>query len=87
MDLSSPDYQKEREIIFDAIENGKVISSNHPSIFPELQRILAESLMSQKDILLCDMPELLLRMKIGANNSLKDMQDMFNAIMNSIAKK
>ncbi len=63
------------------------MSTNHPSIFPELERILVETVMSQREAVLFDMPELLLRMKIGANNSLKDLQDMFNAIMNSIAKK
>jgi len=33
------------------------------------------------------MPEILLRMKIGANHSLVELQDVFNAVMNSIAKR
>ena len=33
------------------------------------------------------MPEILLRMKIGATRSLKELQDAFNSIMNSIAKR
>ena len=71
----------------EAFGTGKVISNNHPTIFPELERILVETILSQREAVLFDMPEILLRMKIAANTPLKDLQDMFNAIMNSIAKK
>jgi hypothetical protein len=53
--------------------NGKVISTNYPSIFFELGRILIESVMNNKSTVLFDMPELLLRMKIGSSYSLKEM--------------
>ena len=33
------------------------------------------------------MPELLMRMQIGAKYSLKEMQEIFNEIMNKIVKK
>ena len=36
---------------------------------------------------MCDMPELLMRMQIANNYSLKEMQDMFNQIMASIDKR
>ena len=50
------------------------MSNNHPSIYPELERIMVEAVFSNREAVLFDMPELLLRMKIGVNNSLKDLQ-------------
>ena len=64
------------------MEMGKIISKDYPSFFFELARIMNESILTQKETVLCDMPELLLRMKIGANYSLSELQDMFNAVMN-----
>jgi hypothetical protein len=60
-------------LILEAFETGRVTSNTHTTIFPELQRIVIESVLAQRETILCDMPELLLRMKIGANYSLKEL--------------
>lgn len=44
-------------------------------------------MVSNQPTVLCDMPELLLRMHIGEKYSLKEMQDMFNLLMNKINTK
>jgi hypothetical protein len=55
-------FDKEREQILSFFEKGMTISSKHPSIFYELNRVLVESVVNNKETVLCDMPELLMRM-------------------------
>lgn len=42
-------------------------------------------LVSNKDFVLIDMPELMLRMKIGSLYSLDQLKEIFNDILNKIA--
>ena len=46
-----------------------------------------QALLTNIDIALVDMPEVLLRMKVAHSHSLSDLQDMFNFIMNKLANK
>ena len=55
--------------------------------FHQLNDVVMQGLLSGRDIALVDMPEILLRMKIGASYSLKELQDIFNVVMNKLAKK
>lgn len=57
---------------------------NSQSLFFELNRILLESVINQFPTVLLDMPEQLMRMKISSDYSLKQMQEIFNDIMNKI---
>ena len=74
-------------LIKSALENGKLFSETHPSIFFELNRIIIESLISGTPTVLCDKSEILTRMHLGEKYSLKELQDIFNSIMNKIYKK
>lgn len=59
------------------------MSQNEVPFFSDLPRVLSESLlMSHSHTLMGGMPELLNRMQIGSQLSLKEMQDIFNEIMN-----
>lgn len=85
--FDSPDFEKERNELLEICSNNILSSSNYPSIFYELNRILIESIINNQDTLLCDMPELLLRMQIATEYSLEEMQEMFNETMSSIDKR
>lgn len=39
------------------------------------------------DVALVDMPEVLLRMKVANSHSLVELQEIFNIVMNKLAKK
>jgi len=60
------------------------VDSNR-SIYPEINEVLHDAILSQRDILLCDMPELMLRMKIGSQYSLSDLKEIFNVVLNNVA--
>ncbi len=64
--------------MIEALEKGLLASKLHPSIFYELNRIQIEAVMTNNLTVLCDMPEILNRMKISSLYSLSDMQEMFN---------
>lgn len=69
-----------------AIESGILTSKSHPTIFYELDRLLLESIISNKEVVLCDMPEALMRWQIANTYSLDEMVEIFNTIMNKIEK-
>lgn len=62
----------------DALEKGLLASKLNPSVFYELNRIQIEALATNNLTVLCDMPEVLNRMKISSLYSLSEMQEMFN---------
>lgn len=47
--------------------------------------MLFEALAAKKDLLLCDMPELMLRMKVASLFSLDQLKEIFNDILNKVA--
>ena len=57
------------------------------SKFFEINELLLQAVMTNMDIALIDMPEILLRMKIAHNHSLAELQEMFNFIMNKLARQ
>lgn len=62
-------------------------TNESPSKFFELNDVLMQGLLTNLDIALIDMPEVLLRMKIANEHSLKDLQDIFNFVMNKLRRK
>ncbi|CDW79079.1 UNKNOWN [Stylonychia lemnae] len=86
-DVTKDECQQERELLLKGMET-KLISNKYPSIFHDLNRVLLEILMlNENSVLLADMPELLNRMQIASVLSLKEMQEIFDVIMNKIARK
>lgn len=57
------------------------------SRFLEVNEILIQGLMTNIDIALIDMPELLLRMKVAHTYSLAELQEILNFVMNKLSKK
>jgi len=55
--------------------------------FLEVCDITMLSLLTNVDIALVDMPELLLRMKIAHSHSLAELQDIFNFIMQKLKQR
>lgn len=55
--------------------------------FLEVGDITMLSLLTNTDIALVDMPELLLRMKVAHGHSLAELQDIFNFIMNKMKRR
>ena len=47
--------------------------------------MLFDALVSRRDFVLVDMPEIMLRMKIGSLYSLDQLRDIFNDILNKCA--
>jgi hypothetical protein len=47
--------------------------------------VLFEALVSKKDLVLIDMPELMLRMKVASMFSLEQLRDIFNDILNKVS--
>lgn len=43
-----------------------------------------ESIISDTETVLCDMPEILNRWQIGANHSLDELRDIFNAVISKL---
>jgi hypothetical protein len=79
--MKSEEFAKEREILQRACENF-LYSQKHPTLFPELMRILIEAVVVNSSmVLIADCPEILNRMHIAANYSLDEMLDIFNSIM------
>lgn len=64
-----------------------IFTSQSSSNFMELNDILVQAMMTNMDVALIDMPEILLRMKIANNHSLEELQDIFNFVMNKMASK
>ena len=63
-----------------------VLSENFNSNFPKLNSIVIQALVAGQDVALIDIPEILLRMKIAANHTLEELNDIFNQILNKVAK-
>ena len=57
------------------------------SRYLEVNEVLMQSMLTQTDVALIDMPELLLRMKIGNELTLEDLQDILNTVLNKMARK
>ena len=85
--ISEPEYQKERDELLEALDKGLISSKMHPSIYYELNRIETESIITSSPTVLCDMPEILMRMKIASIYSLTEMQEIFNQVMKLIDKR
>lgn len=64
-----------------------IYTKHSTSRFLQINDILMQGLLTNMDIAMVDMPEILLRMNIAHNHSLEDLQDMFNFIMNKVSKK
>lgn len=61
-------------------------SGNSFSNFYELENsILSDILLSKKEFALIDMPEVMLRMKIGSMYTLDQLKDIFNDILNKVS--
>ena len=81
---SDPDVrQKIQEEVLE-LAGEKVFTDENQSRHFEINQIICQALMSQTDVALIDMPELLLRMHVVANHSLTEIQQMFNFILNKI---
>jgi hypothetical protein len=62
--------------------SGKSLSN-----FYELENsILTDILLSKKDFVLIDMPEVMLRMKVASMYSLDQLKDIFNDILNKVSQ-
>lgn len=61
-----------------------VISKTHPSIFYELNNFMVEAISLGVPVVMVDMPEVLYRMKIANDYTLKELEGMFNTIANRI---
>ena len=64
-----------------------VISNDKPSMFYELNNLLIEAISVGVPVVMVDMPEVLLRMKIGNDLTLKELEDIFNTVVNRIKDK
>ena len=62
----------------------RCFSPELPSQFHELNNFMIEGIGHDVPIVPIDMPEVLLRMKIGNDLSLSDLEDMFNIVCNKI---
>lgn len=63
-----------------------LVLSDESSQFHDLNVLLIEALEAGVPTFMVDMPEILLRMKIGNEHSLKDLEKMFNKVCNLIKK-
>lgn len=86
-DVSKPDFERARDTIISVLEMGLVSSKSAPNLFLDLNQILTESIVSDLPTVLCDMPELLLRWQLAERHSLDEFKEIFNSIMNKIARK
>ena len=68
------DMQKLRSMI------STLVLSDEPSQFHDLNVLLIEALEAGVPTVMVDMPEILLRMKIANELSLKDLENMFNKV-------
>jgi len=64
-----------------------IYTKQSTSRFLQINDILMQGLLTNMEIALVDMPEVLLRMNIAHNHSLEDLQDIFNFIMNKVSRK
>ena len=64
-----------------------LFSNESSSKFLELNDVLMQGLLTNMNIALVDMPEVLLRMKIANNHSLTELQEIFNIVMNKLRRK
>ena len=62
------------------------MSENYKSMYLELNHVLLEAVSSHQEVVLCDMPDLLLRMKIAATYSLQELETIFNEILNKVVR-
>ena len=84
---SDPDVrQRVTEEILE-LAGEKVFTDENQSRHFEINQIICQALMSQTDVALIDMPELLLRMHVVANHSIAEIQQMFNFILNKISRQ
>lgn len=65
----------------------RLLSKTFPSQFYELNNFLIEATMQDQVVVPIDMPEVLLRMKIGYDLTLSDLEDIFNSVCNKVARK
>ena len=62
------------------------MSENYKSMYLELNQLLLEAVSCHHEVVLCDMPDLLLRMKIAATYSLQELEAIFNEILNKVVR-
>lgn len=60
------------------------MSENYNSNFPKINQIVIEALAYGQQVVLIDMPEVLLRLKIAQNHSLEELRIILNQILNKI---
>jgi hypothetical protein len=54
--------------------------------FFELNSVVEQLLASQQDFVMIDMPEILLRMRIGNMYTLTELNQIFNEVLNKVAR-
>lgn len=84
--MASDEYQVERDKLVEVVDS-TLLSAKYKSIFYEINNTLCEALLSRIPVVLADMPELLLRMKLGSQFSLQELKEIFNVVMNKIRKE
>jgi hypothetical protein len=74
-------------MLLESFEKGVLNSNLHPAMFSEMNRLLMESVISNKETVLCDMPEVLSRWQIANKYSIDEFVDIFNTIMSKIDQR
>ena len=73
-----------REIL--ELAEQRIFTDENQSRHFEINQIICQALLTQTDVAMIDMPELLLRMQVVNNHSLAEIQQIFNFILNKIAR-
>ena len=60
------------------------MSKDKPSVYYELNNFLVEAVAMGVPVVMIDMPEVLYRMKIVNDHTLKELEGMFNTIANRL---
>ena len=63
-----------------------IVSEENISKHEELNHLMLQAILTNRPIALIDMPDILLRMKVVANHSLQEIQQIFNFVLNKVAK-
>ncbi len=88
IDRKRTDYWTEATETYMRLGYKSVLSPSGKSLsnFYELENsLLTDILLSKKEFVLIDMPEVMLRMKVGSMFSLDQLKDIFNDILNKIS--
>jgi hypothetical protein len=59
--FESKDKEAQRSELINVLQGNLVLSQTHPTPYFELNRLLMESIISDTETVLCDMPEILNR--------------------------